>query len=387
MTHQLAILLSAVIVSAAFGASPAARAPRAASPAGRPPVASPQPGDADRKFAEIMKSARPSEQVKLVPQLEQFIRDYPDYPRIEAVYATLLNALARAKTEPERLQALADQALGKFKGDESVRWTAYYAKFSVLQPGSPEFKSLGRRILDSETNPLVLKNAADIDQPDAVALLEKAIAEQGKHPRVGPGVLGPDELRWAYAGALTDAGRTDEGLKKCIEIVDDGARRLAEFERSASARSAATQFDRQRELLADRCSELVARCVSAGRKDIALRYLTLQQHASEPLLDGRPDLLASAGQMYEQLGRPDLALDGFVRAMARRMDPSTRDQIVRLAGKTGKNPEDFYTRARDLRARAAKPAYPFTLVTSDGQPMKLADIRARVVLLSFFYPT
>jgi hypothetical protein len=120
---------------------------------------------------------------------------------------------------------------------------------------------------------------------------------------------------------------------------------------------------------------------------VALRYLKLQLHVAEPLLDGRPDLLASAARMYEQLGRPELALDGFVRAMARRMDPSTRDQIVRLARKTGKSPEDFYRRARGMRVRDAKPAYPFALVTADGQPMKLANLKARAILISFFFPT
>jgi tetratricopeptide (TPR) repeat protein len=387
MARYLAVALLAVVFVGITGAVPGPGLRAADSQAGQRQGASPQLSDADRKFTEITKPGRQSEQIKRIPQLEQFIRDYPDYPRLEMVYATLLSVLTRAKTDPERLQALAEEALAKFIGEQNVRSTAYFAKFSVLTPGSPAFKALGRHILDTETSVLVLKNAAEFDKPDAVAILEIAIDEQTKRPRTGFGAVTLDSLRWSYAGALADAGRTEEALRSFIEIVDATARRVAEFERAAGGDSEHAQFDVQRELLADRCSELVARCISAGKRDVALRYLKLQLHVAEPLLDGRPDLLASAARMYEQLGRPELALDGFVRAMARRMDPSTRDQIVRLARKTGKSPEDFYRRARGMRVRDAKPAYPFALVTADGQPMKLANLKARAILISFFFPT
>lgn len=384
--HLAAVLLAAALVGLG-SATPVAPLPDADSRVSQSLAALPQSGEADRKFAEIIKLGRQSEQIKLVPQLQQFIRDYPDYPRIETVYATLLSALMRAKTEPERLQALADETLARFTGDQSVRWTAYHVKFSVLAPSSPAFRALGRHILDTETSVLVLNNAAEVDKPDALPLLEKAIAEQTKHPRTGLGVPPLDELRWAYARALIGTGRTEEGLKSSTELLDDGARRLEALERTAGDGFQQAQVDSLREVLADRCGELVPRFVAAGKADVALRYLKLQQRAAEPLLDRRPDLLATAAEMYEKLGRPDLALNGFVRAMATRMDPSTRDQIVRLAWKTGKNPDDFYRRAKEIRTHDAKPAYPFALVTSEGQPMKLADLKARAVLVSFFYPT
>ncbi len=387
MTRYLAVVLLAVAFAGLGDVTPAA-GPRAAVPhAGQRPGASSQLSEADRRFAEVTKPGRQSEQIKLVPQLEQFIRDYPDYPRIERVYSTLLLVLVRAKTEPERLQALADEALARFTGDQSVRWTAYYVKFSALTPGSSAFIALGRHILDIETNPLVLNNAAEIDKPDAVPLLEKAIAEQTNHPRTGFLVLTLDNLMWTYAGALIDAGRTEVGLKTSVEVLDEGARLLAELERDARGDSAQKTLDHLRETVADRCAEFVPRCISAGKKDVALRYLELQQRAAEPLLDRRPDLLESAAQTYEQLGKPDLALDGCVRIYTRQLDPSTRDQIARLARKIGKDPEGSYERARALRSRAAVPAYPFALVTSEGQAIKLADIKARAILLDFFFPT
>jgi len=73
--------------------------------------------------------------------------------------------------------------------------------------------------------------------------------------------------------------------------------------------------------------------------------------------------------------------------MAARMDPSTRDQIVRLAQKAGKSADDYFARARKIRNDAARGAYPFALVTDDGRPMKLKDLKAQVTLISFFSPT
>jgi len=138
--------------------------------------------------------------------------------------------------------------------------------------------------------------------------------------------------------------------------------------------------------VADRCAEFVRSCLGAGRQDLALRYLGVQEQAAATLLDRRPDLRTATAKMYEKLGRTDLALDGLARSLATRMDPSTRDDLVRLAQEAGKNPEDFYEQAREIRNRNAKAAYPFALATDEGQSMKLADIRAKATLVCFFTP-
>jgi tetratricopeptide (TPR) repeat protein len=344
------------------------------------------PSDVDKKFAELTRSGRQSELIKLVPQLEEFIRDYPDYPSIDRVYSTLLLTLMRAKTEPERLQALADQTLARFRGDEGIRWTAYYVKFGTLDPESQAFKALGQQILKGETSLAVLQNAAEIDKADALQLLDKAITERGKRPEE-PSEPRLDEMRWSYARTLAAVGRTADALRSSIEVIDDTTKRIAGLEAVANDTSKFGRADRLREVLADRCSELVRLSVSAGRRDLAQRYLDMQQRAAVTLLDRRPDLQTSAAEAYEKLGRTDLALDGLVRALATRIDPSIRDQIVRLAQGTGKNADDFYRRAREIRNRDARPAYPFALVTDDGQPMKLADLKAKAILVSFFFPT
>ena len=354
-----------------------------------------QASEADRRFAEITTARRQSEQIKLVPQMEQFIRDYPDYPRIDRVYSTLLLALSRAKSDPERLEALAEEALARFTGDQSVRWTAYFVKFSLLQPGSDDFKALSLQILKTETNPFLLQGAASVDKADALPLLEKAIAERPKHPDT---LTMPDldELQWSYARSLADAGRTDEALKWSMDVIAGTNRAIAELESSrnnpdekrlAGAYSVDAQLDPLRERLGDRCAEFIPLLLKGGRSNLALKYVAMQERAAIPILDRRPELLASAAQMYEKLGRTDLAMDGLVRALAARLDGATRDAIAALAARTGRDADALYRRAAAMRSKSATPAYPFALVTDDGKPMRLSDLKGRVVLVSFFFPT
>jgi cytochrome oxidase Cu insertion factor (SCO1/SenC/PrrC family) len=69
------------------------------------------------------------------------------------------------------------------------------------------------------------------------------------------------------------------------------------------------------------------------------------------------------------------------------MDRTTYDAIANLAQKVGKPAGLFYARARAARNRNARSLYPFDLVTDDGKRLRLVDIRAKVLLLNFFFPT
>ncbi len=355
----------------------------------------PQATDADKKFAEITRSGRQSEQVKLLPQMEQFLRDYPDYPEIERVYTRLLTVLARAKSDPVRLQTLADEALTKFPAGQYGRWAAYNAKFSLLEPGSGPFEALVEQILKRETNAFVLQSASRLDKARTLPLLEKAIAERPKQPDT-LGLPRLDELQWELAQALEGAGRTEEAVKLSIEVIDADRRTLAGLESArngprakslAGTESVDARMDLVRETLADRCAELVPLLIRAGQAELAVKYVGTQERAALPILDRRPELLTGAVQAYEKLGKPDLALDALVRGLAVRLDPRARDAIAAVARRTGKKPEDVYRRAAEMRNRAATPAFPFALVTDEGEAMKLADLKAKVVLLSFFFPT
>jgi hypothetical protein len=138
--------------------------------------------------------------------------------------------------------------------------------------------------------------------------------------------------------------------------------------------------------LQDRYAAFVGWCSDGGQRDLALRYLKRQEEAAGALVD-RTYADRTRGELYGRLGMFDVALDCFVRAFAQRMDRGTYDSIITLAGKSGRDPADFLVRARNIRTAGAKPAYRFDLKTDSGRRLKLSDIKAKVILLNFFFPT
>jgi tetratricopeptide (TPR) repeat protein len=330
-------------------------------------TAQPQQTEADRRFAEIIKAARGhSIPADIVPQLEQFIRDYPNYPRLDTVYSSLLLVLVRtlrdpkvgiAKNDPERLTALADEVLAKFTADVLLRGTAYGAKFTALdaQKNDEGIRALGRKILQTEASSYLLESAAQRDKTDALELLDKAIVERSKHPETTERpTLEPTlgDLRWSYGRSLAQGGRKAEALKLWMAVIEETTEDIAKLEQLPQDDPKRPHLESLQETLSDR----------SGAENT------------------RADL-------YEKLGKPDLALDCLVRAFAERMDQTTRDRIATLAQKTGKNPGDSHGRAREIRNRDARPIYPFDLVTDTGRRMKLADVKEKVILVNFFYPT
>jgi tetratricopeptide (TPR) repeat protein len=127
-------------------------------------------------------------------------------------------------------------------------------------------------------------------------------------------------------------------------------------------------------------------CADAGQRELALQYLSRQEQVASPP-EGRSSVENSRADVYAKLGKPDLALDCLVRAFAERLDENTRDKIATLAQKIGKIPDDFYARAKEIRNRNAPPIYPFDLVNDTSGRMKLADIKAKVILVVLFFPT
>ena len=354
-------------------------------------TAQPQQIEPDRRFAEIVKAARGrSVPADIVPQLEQFIRDYPNYPRLDTVYSSLLSVLVRSKSDPERLRALADEVLAKFTANPSVRWSAYYAKFTTLeaQKNDEGIRALGRKILQTEASPYLLESAAQRDKTDALELLDKAIAERSKHPEtterptLEPTLAG---LRWSYGRSLAQGGRKAEALKLWMAVIEETTEDIAKLEQLPQDDPKRPHLGSLQETLSDRYEEFVRQCAEAGQREIALQYLSRQEQVPNP--EGRSGAENTRADLYEKLGKPDLALDCLVRAFAERMDQTTRDKIATLAQKTGKNPGDSYGRAREIRNRDARPIYPFDLVTDTGRRMKLADVKEKVILVNFFYPT
>jgi hypothetical protein len=119
---------------------------------------------------------------------------------------------------------------------------------------------------------------------------------------------------------------------------------------------------------------------------VAFKYVKRLQATSNSANDeGRTD--GMVGELYARLGADDLALDALVRAYSSRMETATRDAIMAVATKAGRQPNEYLERADRLRIASAKRAYDFDLKTDAGKRLKLADVKAKVVLLTFFFPT
>jgi hypothetical protein len=334
--------------------------------------AQPQQTEADRRFAEIIKAARGrSVPADIVLRLEQFIRDYPSYPQLDTVYSSLISVLVRSKSDPERLKALADEVLAKFTANPSLRWSAYYANFAALeaQKNDEDIRALGQQILKTETSPYLLENAAQCDKADGLQLLDKAIAERSKHLETTEQPTLAD-LRWSYARSLAQAGRKEESLKLAIAVIGETTEGIAKLEELPADAPKRSRLEFLQETLSDRYEEFVRWCADAGQRELALQYLSRQEQVPSP--QGRSNVENSRADVYEKLGKPDLALDCLVRAFAERMDQTTRDKIATLAQKTERIPDDFYARAREIRNRDARPIYPFCSCRFPGQGLRRA---------------
>jgi hypothetical protein len=69
------------------------------------------------------------------------------------------------------------------------------------------------------------------------------------------------------------------------------------------------------------------------------------------------------------------------------MDLKTRDKIHELAAKNGRKPEEIFDRARQIRKANAKSIKEFELKTVDGGTIALHSLKAKAVLITFFFPT
>ena len=122
-----------------------------------------QQSDTDKRYAALMQAARGrSDPAVTVPQLEQFIRECPEYPNLDQVYTTLLSKLLRFA--PDRVSGVADEFLIKFPGSR-FRASVYETKFSQLKAQKDEERitALGLLVLGTESNPEVLDVAAGYD--------------------------------------------------------------------------------------------------------------------------------------------------------------------------------------------------------------------------------
>ena len=347
--------------------------------------ASQQPSEAQKLLSEIMKERDAG---KRAGQLEEFIKDNPDFANLTSAYSSLLTTLRTSN--PERAMTLADEILAKYPDPKAaIRSIAYTAEFYALRSQKNEkgMEELGRKILESETSPSLLQSAAASDRANSLKLLEKAIAERQKDPSptAAPALI---DLRWAYAQSLGRTDRKDEALKLSLEVIEAAKKNAAELESLPSEDPQRRRLESARRVLRDRYQTISNMFSSAGQYETALKYLSVfEESAGDNALEGRAGLEQQRAEIYAKMGKPELQMESYARSFAARMDIAMRDKIVKLAGELGKDPEAVFERARGIRKESAAPIKAFELKTAEGLVVTLDSVKSKVTLVNFFFPT
>jgi hypothetical protein len=317
--------------------------------------------------------------------LEQYIRENPKAANLDDAQRRLLGILY--KVDAPRAVALADEILARPRDPKSTLWKdAYGYKFQSL---SAQLGQLAEKVLESESDPRVLNNAASFDRGRSrLKLLQKAIAERDKNsdrnafPR-------PDDLRWELAARLSEQGMKDEASKQAVFALEISEARIAEVEALPKEDPKRKDLDGMRRGLSYPRRELASLLAETGEPERALAELKKAEDAAGPgaARDQRSMIEELRGRILANMGKPEEALESYTRAFAFRMTPTTRDKILRVSSRTGKPSDGVFTRARELR-REGLSAFPqFDLKTHDGKPASLDSLKGKVTLVNFFFPT
>lgn len=347
-------------------------------------AAAPQQSLAQKQYSAILKEQNPA---KLASDLEQFIRNNPEYPNLSSAYSSLLMALARSNVK--KALTLSDEVLARYSDpNAAVRYTAYSVKFMVLGPKKKDQVSkLGLKILETETSPALLRMAAESDLEHSLKLYEKAMQERAKNPSptAQPTMV---NLRWDYALRLERAGLKDEALKNALEVIEAAKKNIAELEALPKGDPKRRTLDSLHETMTGRFETLADLYSDLKDYQQALDCLDLaEQNKNDNTLQGRSYICGRRADLYTKMGKPDLAFENYAQTYAASMDRVTRDKIIDLAKKNGKQPGEIFARARQIRGQGAVPIKEFELKTVEGPAATLGSLKSKVTLVNFFYPT
>jgi tetratricopeptide (TPR) repeat protein len=336
----------------------------------------------------VTAALQEKDMAKRAEALEAIIRDNPNSPQLSVVYSVYLSTLT--SVDRDKAAMLADDLLVKFPDPKSpIRRAAYSNKFSALriQKKTEEIHSLAQKVLDIETDPLLLLSAAGADDQLSAKLFEKAIAERAKdkNANASPNV---DDLRWQYAQSLLRTPRKEEGMKMMQEVIDAGNKTIDDAEKLPAEDPARRRAETLKRTMGSRYQSLSRTLSEAGEYDKALQYLDLSiPKDPTSAFEGRSSNELLRADIYAKMNKPDLQMDSYAKAFAARMDKSISDKINELAKKTGADPEKVYDRARKLRKEGAMAIKPFELKSIEGKVTTLASAKGKVTLVNFFFPT
>ena len=333
-----------------------------------------------KRLAEIGKVQDDSKRREL---LQKYIQENPKASNIDDAYGRLLGDLY--KIDPVRTIQLADEILARPRDPESKLWKhAYGYKFQALQKQTQE---LGRKVLDTESDPAVLQTAANNDRENSPQLYEKAIGVREKEakPDLYPSL---SDLHSAYARRLSELGRKQDALKHALQSIDLIKTRITELEALPKEEPKRRDLEWIPSSLSSRYQEAASLLYDTGETEKGLEFLSrAEQVLSNPSREQRSWIEEIRGKIYNAMGRTTEALESYTRSFAFRMNIKTLDKIRSLAERGGKKPEDFIASARQIRREGAEPFKPFELKTIEGSAKTLDALKGKVTLVNFFFPT
>jgi hypothetical protein len=324
--------------------------------------------------------------------LEQFIRDHPDYPKLDKVYSLLLRTLS----ENERALVFADELLKRFPSPQAAgHYNAYAIKFNSLRTreNPKEIHELAQKILRKEIMPEILLLAANADPSNELKLIEKAIAERRKNQPMEFVNFSLEDLQMSYAESLLRNEQQEKAIKLVMDLVNTDKDKIPGIKPLSTESPCNSKLDVGVAGGISRRLQKAAKIFSdAGKYLQAIDSLTFSKQAAskELLLDRQQksselDLLQAA--IYEKIGKPDLQMESYLRAFAARMKPETAERIRELARKTGMDSDNIFERARALRVENAGFIKEFLLKRYDSSSLSLNSLKSRVVLITIFDPT
>jgi hypothetical protein len=320
--------------------------------------------------------------------LEKFIQENTDRVVLEPAYTSLLRTFRNL--DPNKTIELADQILAKqLPARNTLRKNAYMYKLAAYQKQKNEeaINAVGLQILKTETDPVLLHESADIYKAGAAKLYEKAVAERQRlnEPDLYPSL---SHLHVDLANELSRLGQHDRALESMSRATELTQKEIADIE-------ALPEKDLKRNGLENLRGELgrnyqsmariLAETADAGR---GLDYLVKAEGFLDPgAMDERSVIEETRGRVYEKMGNTEKSLDSYVRSVAFRMNPKIMDKIKSMAGKTGKPANAYFAEARRVREAAAQPFKPFELKTVEGETRSFQNVKNKVTLVNFFFPT
>lgn len=124
--------------------------------------------------------------------------------------------------------------------------------------------------------------------------------------------------------------------------------------------------------------------VELGRHEEAVRVL---ENAKADLGDPTKELLFFLARAYEKTGREDEAIDALIELLSAQIDRTAGSLLDSLYSERHGSLDGLSERIEEARRTFSKTAPGFTIAKDGGGEFSLEDLRGKVVLIAFWFPT